>query len=189
MFQLSHPDTAPGTGRTAAACRDANGYPQICGVKRERAIWIFKRPNGSYYSVPVSANAYSDECTIHVGAMPTPPEPGSDLVAVAHSHPASGKNHEPTYGACGLPSGDNIKLFPGEPGKQQGYIGIDSTGGGGSNKDWLMTGSAFGLDVYVMNKDNEIWKLPAYTPFVDRLKNTAQRRRLWRGNTNTTCNW
>jgi hypothetical protein len=39
-----------------------------------------------------------------------------------------------------------------------------------------------------LNKDNEAWRLPAYTPVGDRNKNLNQRRRQWRNNS-STCNW
>jgi hypothetical protein len=80
------------------------------------------------------------------------------------------------------------KRYPGDTSGVQGYKKKDADNGGGSDADWELT-LRIGVDVYVMNKQDEVWRLPAYTPPPDRKKDKSQRRKQWRHNTNPSCDW
>ena len=182
MWSSSNADSAPGSGRTST-CRDANGTPVTCGYKKEQGIWIIKRLDGSYYAVPMTPT-YHDECSIRPGNQPTP-EPGAVLWAVAHSHPS--KTGEKLYCDTQDQHGKPADLYNNDPvGKWTAKKGRDYSAGGGSVGDWKWAQSSPNIDVYVMNKNDEIYRLPAYTPKGDEKKDVKQRRKYWRGN-NATC--
>lgn len=185
MWQSSNPDSAPGSGRNST-CRDAQGNPISCGVKREQGAWILKRPDGSYYTVPVIPS-YHDECSIEFPSSPPAEayQPGAMLWGVAHSHPA--KIGDKVYCKRVDQYGQPIDLYPNDPvGQSVGNKGSDYAVGGGSPKDWKMAQESPNIDVYVMNGNDEIHRLPAYTPKGNELQNRNQRRKYWRGN-KATC--
>jgi hypothetical protein len=180
IWKKSNADSTPGAGRTSADS-GATGY------KRERAAWIFKRPDSTFFAEEIEPGSYvSDECSI---ALPAPPQPiGYQVWGVAHTHPASGKKGERTFGKCKDISGGSVKRYSTDPGRPQGYASWEWPSGGGSQSDWD-TARILGLEVYVMNKDNEIYRLPAYTPIKDQRNDRQQRRDFWRGNSPPACNW
>ena len=179
MWNVSNADSAPGSGRDST-CRNAFGDPVTCGFKREQGVWIFKRSDSSYYAVSMTPT-YQDECTIVPGNPPSPPEAGSNLVAVAHSHPS--KNGDKLYCDTKDQHGKPADLYPNDPvGKWVAKKGKDWSRGGGSTADWKMAQSSPNLDVYTMNKNDEIYRLPAYTPAGSELSSRNARRKYWRGN-------
>jgi hypothetical protein len=178
MMARSNPDSAAGAGMDST---------HLSGAKREQGLWIYKRDDGTFFSIPIPDTS-ADEC--HIDGWPAPEDPPhARLWAAAHSHP--GDDGKPVYGRCPVkdPKGNiySGKRFPGDTSGVQGYKKDDYSQGGGSDADWGLT--IKGVHVYVMNKKGEIWKLPAYTPDRDRLKNRDERRHLWKGNSDPACNW
>jgi hypothetical protein len=187
MFKASNADSLPGSGR-GSWCRDANGNPvSNCGHKNEQGVFFVKRPNGSYYTVPVPAT-YRDECTIRYIWPPQVQLPAGDtVVAVAHSHPASGAYQERVY--CRLKGGSGrwSQLFPGDTvDRAQIHALIELLNGGGSAGDWLAADTT-NVDQYTMTKDDEVYQLP---PHYTGPKSSIQSRRwVWRGNLNPACDF
>jgi hypothetical protein len=182
MWNASNSDSTPGAGRDST-CRDATGIPRNCGFKREQGLWIFKRQDGSFYAVPMTP-LYHDECQIKPGDGPLP-EPGAVFWAVAHSHPS--RTGEKLYCDTKDQHGKPADLYKNDPiGKWTAKKGKDLSHGGGSAGDWKWAQSSPNVDVYVMNKNDEIYRLPSYTPKGDEKKDVKKRRKYWRGS-NASC--
>jgi hypothetical protein len=145
-------------------------------------VWIIKRSDGSYYAVPITPS-YHDECKFEPGALYPPDsliEPGADFVAIAHTHPS--KEREKVYCKNQNQAKAPVDLYPNDPvGVETARTGSDYKNGGGSDSDWGWAQKSPHVDVYSMNKDDEIHRLPAYTPIGDERVDRNQRRKYWRG--------
>lgn len=196
MMRRSNPDSAPGAGI------DSTRW-ETTGWRKERALWIVRRADGDYYTVPADLVSTS-ECSNLIDwaqyqRILATLQPGDRIVGVAHSHPA--KPGEKTFGDCSAKDPITGKSVPGARwpgdtagGRQQMYAGSDSTNGGGSDADWAVAGN--GTDVYIMNRtsdpsdptiEGETWRLPGDMDAADHKldADTPGRRKPWK----RSCDW
>lgn len=182
MMRLSNPDAPPGSGINPADWVNT-------GNKKEKGVWIYQRADGSYYTQPATGTA--TECSFNPNPPPSPHQPGDSYVGLAHTHPTS--TGELLYGACNAVDANGkstpVKRYPGDAG-QQGKGGDEAVTGGGSFADWALasdpTYTAYGVDIYVMTKDGEVWKLPSGWTWNQRKNNLNNRRKEW---STSTCTW
>lgn len=177
LMKASNPDSAPGAGINPADWINT-------GWKKERALWVIRRADGSYYTQPAPGQA--TECSIRPDFQSYSLADGDELRAFVHTHPA--KPGEKTFGNCSemLPDGTILPVarFPGDS-HVQGYAQSEWITGGGSFGDWSIA-SGSQIDLYVMAKGGEIWRLPAGNGWKDRFNDKAGRRKYWKKG---SCTW
>jgi hypothetical protein len=177
MMKRSNPDSTPGSGIDPADWMNT-------GYKKERGVWIVKRPDGTYYTIPMGGT--STECGIRSATVPTLP-PGDSIVAMGHSHPSM--PGDSLYGCeTTLPDGTVIKgaRFKGDS-TSAAVKGDEWDTGGGSYGDWKMTTDlAWNIDVYTMTKSGYVWRLPKDWGWAKRADDKAGRRKDWK---TAACSW
>lgn len=188
MFTASNADSASGSGR-GPHCRDSNMLPvSKCGHKNEHGVWIVRRPNGSFYTVPMDS-FYQDECNVYPQWPVLGLPPGDTVMAMAHSHPNNGSVLESVYCLQKDANQRWVKLYPTDPTHPRpGSVDPDYLGGGGSEGDWRYARTR-SMDGFVMNDDHEIYVLPWTTPVGAETTNWLSRRWFWRGNPNPACDF
>lgn len=180
MLKRSNVDSTPGSGI------NPNDWVNT-GNKKEKAVWIFRRPDGSFYTKP--ANGWATECSFKPDTAPNFPYSPDSLVGIAHTHPST--PGDTVYGACSAldPAGNlhPVQHYPGDqtPGSVVGQAGDEAPFGGGSSGDWHYADSTH-LDQYVMTKGGDVWKLPAGWNFSMRMQDTSARHKRWK---TSTCKW
>lgn len=177
LMKASNPDSTPGSGINPADWINT-------GWKKERALWVIRRGDGSYYTQPAPGQA--TECSIRPDFQSFVLGDGEELRALVHTHPA--RAGEKTFGDCVamLPDGtvQHVARFPGDA-YVQGYAQREWNTGGGSLADWSVAAGSQ-IDVYVMTKSGEIWRLPAGKEWKDRFSDRASRRKYWKKG---SCTW
>ena len=146
----SNPNATPGTG-----------------MKHEQGGAIFRRPDGTYFTVP-AIDPSATEChfdPLTISAAPPANEPGALLEAIYHAHPSS--KGEDTYGCLSKKGvhmaqhlGDHLPIPTSNP----------DNNGGGSDSDWDVANQGF--PSYTINKDGHIWRLDPNVPTANRASNT-----------------
>lgn len=137
-LEASNPNAEPGTG-----------------VKHEQLGGIFRRQDGTYFTVPAN-DPSATECHTNPMLVSQAPPPGEDsatFVALYHTHPS--KTWEPVYG-CYSDSLFDYAQYKGEPNKKIPLADPDHNGGG-SPGDWGTTNQGF--HQYIINKNGHIWHL------------------------------
>ena len=177
LMKASNPDSTPGSGINPADWIST-------GWKKERALWVIRRADGSYYTQPAPGQA--TECSIRPDFQSFALADGDELRALVHTHPS--RPGEKTFGDCSekLPDGTILPVarFPGDS-YVQGYAQSEWITGGGSFGDWSIAAGSQ-IDLYVMTKGGEIWRLPAGNGWNDRFKDKSSRRKYWKKG---SCTW
>jgi hypothetical protein len=194
MMRRSNPDSAPGAGIDSSRWQET-------GWRKERALWVIRKADGDYYTVPADLLS-TTECSnvpdlTQYDRILATLQPGDRIVALAHTHPA--KPGEDTYGDCSYYDPIAKKTIPGSRwpgdtagGRQQMQAGFDASTGGGSKGAWETAAS--GIDVYIMNRtsdpsdptvEGETWKLPASYTDAQKFDDMANRRKPWK----KSCDW
>lgn len=185
MMRLSNPDSAPGSGIDSTR---VDWWET--GWRKERATWVVKRGDGSYYTVQARID-FTTECSIqfdatHHNELRSTLPPGDSIVALAHTHPALPGQR--VYGFCSavdsLGNAKPAQRWPGDNKGVPGYAAVNATQGGGSKSDWDVAAQNL-YDVYTMNAAGEIWRLPKGWTYNMRFQNPAKRLKTWK----KACGW
>jgi len=179
MMKLSNPDSTPGSGINPADWVNT-------GYKKEKAVWIFKRPDGSYYTRP--AEGLATECQFQADSEPDFPYAPDSLVGLAHTHPST--PGDTVYGACQSRDAKNrphpVKRYRGDTQGQVGLATDEAAWGGGSAADWATAFKMKNIDQYIMTKGGDVWRLPGGWSDSLRMQDTSGRHKKWR---TSSCKW
>lgn len=176
-MKASNPDSTPGSGIDPS-------HWATTGYRKEHGVWILKRPDGSYYTLPAVADT-ATECSFQLNST-TPAHDSLDVV-VGTGHTHEGLPGDKTYGNCRGSNGAESAHYPGDPLRQPATLAADADGGGGSKGDW---DTAFeGFDVYTMSYAGDFWRLPGGWSYSQRFDSTSTRHWSWKSSAPLACTW
>lgn len=197
LMASSNPTARPGTNTNPTNWNS----PSVPGARREQAMWVIRRANGDYYTVPARL-LESTECSLEPDLnqwdeIVRSLGPGDSPIGYAHTHP--GIPPDTAYGDCrsvDAATGDTVyaSRWPGDTlaGRKISTVYPDSAAGGGSDADWGV--AAQGFEVFTMNSKpdpsdptvgGEIWRLPGSWTVDRRFENLSSRKTQWK----QSCGW
>ncbi|HEX8849114.1 MAG TPA: hypothetical protein VF761_06255 [Gemmatimonadaceae bacterium] len=197
LMRASHPELSPEENLNASNWND----PNSTNTRKERAMWIVRRANGDYYTVPGRLTSTTG-CSSTVdpnqeGDIVAGLQPGDRIVAYVHTHPAL--PNDPLYGDCIVHFGGGANLdypmsrYPNDPNPLAilpgfwGNAGNTLVDGGGSDADWNAPRhyDEYVVDVKPDHTSGEVFKLPVGWPIALRQYKLDERHWPW----NPACGW
>ncbi len=175
-MMLSAPNDSLGTGL---------GPNNDHGTKREHGLAIYRRLNGSYAVVELSA-MMSTQCTIEIERQPTFHDWGM-LVALFHTHPT--EETKPMYCLMHSPDGTVCKRYPADPTPNAitCLADFDELAFNDPN-DWGGS-DFFGVRQYIMTASGRIVVLPPTKDLPESQRESTRNDRTHFWKSPTGCNW